>query len=143
MDDMESLSTKLRRIARLYTMSLSGLLTGFDIDKYFDVLLILARQNGPVTQKQLAADMHIDKSRIVAMLRYLQQKQYIEIEKNPRDRREHFVKLSVKGEKSIPVIRKALVKNDRIISSNIDKTEFENCLSTLSMIEKSLSKAVY
>ena len=142
-DDMESLSTKLRRIARLYTMSLSGLLTGFDIDKYFDVLLILARQNGPVTQKQLAAGMHIDKSRIVAMLKYLQQKQYVEIEKNPRDRREHFVKLSVKGAASIPLIREALVKNDRIISSDINETEFNNCLSALSTIEKSLTKAVY
>ncbi len=142
MEDIESFSTKLRRIARLYTISLSNLLTNFDINKYFDVLLILARQNQPVTQKQLAASMHIDKSRIVAMLRYLQQKQYVDIEKNPKDRREHFVKLSAKGAKSIPLINEALIENDRIISGNIQENEFERCLFTLSVIEKSLIDVV-
>lgn len=142
MEDIESFSTKLRRIARLYTISLSNLLNNFDINKYFDVLLILARQNQPVTQKQLAASMHIDKSRIVAMLRYLQQKQYVDIEKNPMDRRQHFVKLSAKGAKSIPLINEALIENDRIISSNIKENEFESCLFTLSIIEKSLINVV-
>jgi len=142
MEDIESFSTKLRRIARLYTISLSNLLNNFDINKYFDVLLILARQNQPVTQKQLAASMHIDKSRIVAMLRYLQQKQYVDIEKNPNDRRQHFVKLSTKGAKSIPLINEALIENDRIICRNIKENEFESCLFTLSIIEKSLINVV-
>jgi len=138
MESNENISKILNRIARLYTNSLSQFLAGLDIDRYFDVLLILSVQCEPVTQKTLAVLMHIDKSRIVTILDYLNQKGYILVEQNPKDRREHFISLSDKGRSSIPSIKDAVRKNDDLMACGIRQNVFAKCLETLSVMETNL-----
>lgn len=134
----ETISKKLRRIAKLYTTSLSQLLNDLDINRYFDVLLTLSVQPGPVTQKALAALMHLDKTRMVSILNYLNQRGYTSIQKNPKDRREHFISLSAKGSDSIPAIKNAISKNDDLMLMGIRNDVFAQCLQTLSVIESNL-----
>ncbi|MES2113384.1 MAG: MarR family transcriptional regulator [Bacteroidota bacterium] len=142
MESNENISKILHRIARLYTNSLSQLLAGLDIDRYFDVLLTLSAQCEPVTQKTLAALMHIDKSRIVTILDYLNQKGYILVEQNPKDRRKHFISLSEKGRSNIPSIKDAVRKNDDLMVCGIRQNVFANCLETLSVMETNLKHAI-
>lgn len=136
--DNETISKKLRRIAKLYTDSLSRLLSELDINRYFDVLLTLSAQPEPVTQKSLAALMHFDKTRMVSILNYLDQKGYTSIQKNPKDRREHFISLSAKGSGSIPAIKDAIRKNDERMLLGIYEAEFNDCLKILTAIEVNL-----
>jgi DNA-binding MarR family transcriptional regulator len=141
LDGNESLSKKLRRIAGMYTTALANSLMEFDIDRYFDVLLILSEQSELLTQKRLAEVMHIDKSRIVTILYYLSQKGYVRIEKNPKDRREHFVLLTDKGNLSIPLIKAAIKKNNKLSTMGLSAADFNKCLTMLSIIEKNLKRA--
>ena len=138
----ETISKKLRRIAKLYTDSLSLQLRELDINRYFDVLLTLSAQSEPVTQKKLAALMHIDKTRMVSIVNYLNQKGYTFIQKNPKDRREHFISLSAKGLGSIPAIKNGIRITDNMMVADIREEEFCGCLNTLKAIEINLGKAI-
>lgn len=137
----ETISKKLRRIAKLYTDSMSRQLKDLDINRYFDVLLTLSAQSEPTTQKKLAALMHIDKTRMVSIVNYLNQKGYTFIEKNPKDRREHFISLSAKGSGSIPAIKDAIRITDNLMVTDIRDEEFCGCLNTLKAMETNLRKS--
>lgn len=137
-DSSESLSRKLRRIANLYTAALANSLADFNINRYFDILIIIAEHHERPTQKKLAEIMHVDKSRMAAILSYLSQKGHVHIEKNPNDRREHFISLTDMGKASIPLIRSAIMETDSLIKTGLNESDFNTCLVTLSTIEQNL-----
>ncbi|ASU34890.1 MarR family winged helix-turn-helix transcriptional regulator [Mucilaginibacter xinganensis] len=138
----ESISSQLKRIARLYTRRLSVDLTNLKINGYYEVLLTLYDQKEFLTQKKLSMLLHIDKSRMVNIIYYLTQKGYTYVEQNKLDRREHFVFLSNKGEDIIPLIKSAVLKNNLLLRAGITENEFDSFMTVLSMVENNLLTAL-
>jgi DNA-binding MarR family transcriptional regulator len=91
MKHVQLISRSLRQINNLYKKMLTKELSAFQLDHHFEALLMLAIQDRPVTQNQLAELLQVDKSRVVSIIAYLEQRNLITIEKNPADRREHYI----------------------------------------------------
>ena len=87
----------LRHIGNLYLKVVSRELCGLELSNYFDFLITIDRLEGTLTQKQLASLTYTNKSGMVAILDFLVQKGFINVEQNPADRRENLISLSRKG----------------------------------------------
>ena len=74
------------------------------IDRYHYVLVLIDFHDENLSQKALAEILHIDKSYMVNILDYLEEKGYVLREKNPYDRREQLIRLTAKAQKDIPII---------------------------------------
>jgi hypothetical protein len=57
----QPISRNLRQIDYLYTKRLTSELSAIRVNNHFEVLLILAKQEQPLTQNQLAMLLQIDK----------------------------------------------------------------------------------
>ncbi|XHR96185.1 MarR family winged helix-turn-helix transcriptional regulator [Mucilaginibacter sp. UC70_90] len=91
MENIHLLSQNLRLINYFYTRSLAKELSAMKVGYHFEVLLILARQEQPLTQNQLAELLHIDKSRVANIVSSLQEKKLVTVKTNPADRRQHHI----------------------------------------------------
>lgn len=88
--DKEALSMKLAAIGKKYFGILTYSATDKTIDRYQSVFLVVVKSGG-VSQQKLAKMIDVDKSTIVRMVDYLQEKGLVERTDNPDDRREHIV----------------------------------------------------
>ena len=88
--DKEALSMKLAAIGKKYFGILTYNATDKTIDRYQSVFLVVVKSGG-VSQQKLANMIDVDKSTIVRMVDYLQEKGLVERTVNPDDRREHIV----------------------------------------------------
>jgi DNA-binding MarR family transcriptional regulator len=134
------LSKNLRRLSRLYTRTIARELPVFQPEYFADILLFLSSRTNPATQKELADYLQVDKSRMVIMIEELTRQEYVFIERNPKDRREHFVFLTEQGELLVPIIRSAIDKVDAVLYKELNK-DLLNCFhSTLLKMEQNLTQ---
>jgi MarR family transcriptional regulator, transcriptional regulator for hemolysin len=91
-----------------YLGAITKLLEDLSIDRYFYVLVILNEQKEVITQQKLADLFNTDKTHMVSILDYLDEKKMLKRVVNPKDRREHILKLTSKGKKAVPQIKKAI-----------------------------------
>jgi DNA-binding MarR family transcriptional regulator len=94
-------------LSKLYYGILTKSLDKLEIDRYFAVLLFLSH-NKNCCQQVVCDSLKIDKAAMVKVLDYLSKADYIQRKTNPKDRREHFIVLSKKGEKQTKEIQKAV-----------------------------------
>ncbi|OKS87320.1 hypothetical protein RG47T_2781 [Mucilaginibacter polytrichastri] len=115
-------------------------LSAFELDHHFEALLMLGIQDHPVTQNQLAELLQVDKSRVVSIIAYLEQKKLIKIEKNPADRREHYVHLSSDAVSSIPYIERSVEKINELAEFGIEDEKLATFFEVSEMIQQNLLK---
>lgn len=132
------LSKNLRRLSTLYTRTITRELPVFQPKYFIDILLFLSSRTSPATQKELADFLQVDKSRVVIMIDELTRQEYIFTQRNPKDRREHFVFLTGQGNLLVPIIRSAIYKVDAVLYKEFNK-DLLNCFhSTLLKMEQNL-----
>lgn len=111
---LEPLANPFIAVSKRYLSSLSKMVAQLSIDRYHYVLILIDSHDEHLTQKALAETLHIDKSYMVTILDYLEEKGYVMREKNPQDRREQLIRLTSLAQNCIPIIRDAIeVLNDR------------------------------
>lgn len=71
------------------------------------MLLMIADNQGQLTQKKIAEIAGKDKSHMVSIIDTLTEKGYVYREVNPGDRRQQLIKITAKAEKELPVIRES------------------------------------
>lgn len=134
------LSKNLRRLSRLYTRTIARELPVFQPEYFIEILLFLSSRTSPATQKELADFLQVDKSRVVIMIDELTRQEYVFTERNPKDRREHFVFLTDQGDLLVPIIRGAIDKVDAVLYKELNK-DLLNCFhSTLLKMEQNLTQ---
>lgn len=121
MENIHLLSQNLRLINYFYTRSLAKELSAMKVGYHFEVLLILARQEQPLTQNQLAELLHIDKSRVANIVSSLQEKKLVTVKTNPADRRQHHISLSPDSFQSIPRIERKIQQINEKVHMGISK----------------------
>jgi len=115
-------------------------LSAFQLDHHFEALLMLAIQDRPVTQNQLAELLQVDKSRVVSIIAYLEQRNLITIEKNPADRREHYIHLSPDAVSSIPHIERSVEKINELAEFGIEHEKLATFFEVSELIQQNLLK---
>jgi len=123
MEQVQLLSRNLRRVKQLYNRILLRELGTFGLDQHFEALLIIAEQEKPLTQNNLAELLQMDKSRIVSIVYDLGKKHLITVKTNPSDRREHYITLSTKGKGAIPVIEDVIKKVNDMANEGLSEDQ--------------------
>lgn len=140
MKHVQLISRSLRQINNLYKKMLTKELSAFQLDHHFEALLMLAIQDRPVTQNQLAELLQVDKSRVVSIIAYLEQRNLITIEKNPADRREHYIHLSPDAVSSIPHIERSVEKINELAEFGIEHEKLATFFEVSELIQQNLLK---
>lgn len=136
------LSKELRRLSKLYTKAIAKELPVPHTEYLAELMLILSTREQGITQKELTKYMQVDKSRMVVMIEELNKLEYVFIEKNPADRREHFVYLTEQGQQLVPGIQKAIDKVNQQIRRKLDPAGLRQFYVTISQMEQNLLNQV-
>jgi len=131
---IEPLANPFIAVSKKYLSALSKMVPQLPIDRYHYVLLLIDSHDRNLTQKALSEILHIDKSYMVTILDYLEEKGYVKREKNPQDRREQLIRLTSSAKSSLPIIRAAIKELNAIAFQNIcdsNKLLFTELLTTI------------
>jgi len=131
---LEPLANPFIAVSKKYLSTLSKMVAQLSIDRYHYVLILIDSHDENLTQKALAEILHIDKSYMATILDYLEEKGYVTREKNPHDRREQMIQLTLLAQSCIPIIREAIQKlNERAFHNicNSNKQLFNEVLTTI------------
>ena len=142
MKSVQLISQRLKRINHLYTKLISKELSAFELGHHFEVLLLLATQEKPVTQNKLAELLQVDKSRMAVIVFELEKRGMMEISVNPNDRREHYVSLSPSAVTSIPHIELSVEKINQLAEAGIEQQKLMTFFEVSEMIQQNLVKKV-
>lgn len=92
------------------------------VSRYYFPLYLIGKNSGKICQQQLANTLLMDKVSLVRILDNLTEEGFIERKVNPKDRRQHLLHVTEKGEMWIPSIEQALCEADeqfyRLIPEN-------------------------
>lgn len=134
------IGTQALILSKLYYGALSKSLGNLEIERYYSVLFFLHHHQN-VCQQVVCDHLKIDKTAMVKVLDYLSKAGYIERKTNPKDRREHFICLSKKGEKQTEKIVKSFNSIDEKAFeavSDSDKKTFIKVMNAVSLNLNSL-----
>jgi MarR family transcriptional regulator for hemolysin len=134
----EPLAQALTTVTKRYLYGLSKSLLHLSIDRYHYVLVLIDTHHEALSQKALAELLHIDKSYMVSMLDYLGENGYIIREKNPNDRREQLIKLTLKARTDLPVIKGAIEELNNRALKNINAADKIIFMEVLHSIQDNL-----
>ncbi len=140
MKNTELLSQNLRLINYFYTRNISRELSSIKADHHFEVLLMLAKQKQPITQNQLAALLHIDKSRVAHIIFSMEENQVVMVRTNPDDRRQHLISLSPTALKTIPYIEKKVKEVNELANTGISEEKLSVFIEVAEAMMQNLTK---
>jgi DNA-binding MarR family transcriptional regulator len=137
------LGTKTLILSKLYYGVLSKKLEQLDTERYYSILYYISQNNGCSCQQDICDNLHIDKTAMVKILDSLGKAGLIERKVNPKDRREHFISLSKKGEKQTKEITKTFSTLDKHLFNSVsekDRNTFNAVLERLTENLKEIPK---
>lgn len=135
---LEPLANPFIAVSKKYLSALAKLVTQLSIDRYHYVLILIDSHKGNLTQKALAEILHIDKSYMVTILDYLEERDMVMRKKNPEDRREQLIKLTSRAENCLPVIRDAIRELNERAFQNISESNKQLFNEVLTSIQFNL-----
>jgi DNA-binding MarR family transcriptional regulator len=98
-------------------------------------VLLAASSVKPLTQKQIARHLGLNQNAMVLLLDKLERNGHVRRRRNPDNRREQFVRLTVKGESAVGALLENRTKHHRTIlaplGDDLIKTVFEAARSVL------------
>ncbi len=135
----EPLSKEFAELSKIFYGVVSNKLQGLEIDRYYYTLVLIKEGNGKITQKDLSGQICSDKVFVVKILDYLSDKGMVKRQINEKDRREHFIMITPKGEKLIPVIAKAFNEANDIAFKGLTKNEQSFFYKALCLMKENLA----
>ena len=128
------IGTKTMILSKLYYGVMSKNLEKLDTERYFAILYYIQNNNGCCCQQDICDSLYVDKTAMVKILDVLTKTGFIERKVNPKDRRQHYISLSKKGEKQTKEISKSFGALDKQMFDHIsekDKLIFKTVLKQL------------
>jgi DNA-binding MarR family transcriptional regulator len=95
-------------LAKLFAGAMGQKLSDIDLDKYFRVLVVVEQSKETLTQQNLSDYFKTSKVSMVRIIDHLTKKKYLRRKTNAKDRREHFLILTEKSKRELPLIKHAL-----------------------------------
>lgn len=109
------------------------------VDRYYMVVQVLEREEEPFTQQSLGNFLNVDKVTMVRIIDHLTNRGIIERVNNPKDRREKFIRLTEKGEKSLKEINKTISEINEIAMDGFSASEKTQLYDMLERMQQNLS----
>jgi DNA-binding MarR family transcriptional regulator len=111
-----------------------------DIDRYYYALVLIGRQDGIITQQELALLLDSDKVSIVRIVNYLSEKGYVKRMLKTDDRRKHRLVLTEKGKLAIPEIKKSFAALNEVVLSGLEKTQIAELTQSITYIKRNITQ---
>ncbi|MCC6185626.1 MAG: MarR family transcriptional regulator [Chitinophagaceae bacterium] len=125
-------------LAKSYFGALTKRLEHHEIERYYSVLILIDKTEHPCTQQFICSQLKIDKVSMVRILDYLSQKDFIEKQLNPADRREHFIVLKKKAVKILPELYVAIEELNSAAMKGIPADEQKVLLAQIATMHSNL-----
>lgn len=133
------LGRHLAILSKVYVGALTKKLEELDIERHYSLLIVL-HHKPDCNQKCLTEILKIDKASLVRVIDYLSKKGYVKRTVNPSDRREHFIRLTAKAQRDIPVITKAVQDLNNILLKGFSRENVELFYNMLRDAQENLNK---
>jgi DNA-binding MarR family transcriptional regulator len=115
----------LGRLGREARRQFTQVLSAWELHPSHYGILLLLEAIGQASQQHLAQVLTIDRANMVALLDVLEQREFIERQTDPLDRRRHIVKLTAIGHVELQQIRQAREEVDEAFFAGLDGQEQE------------------
>jgi len=134
----QPLGRMLTMLGKGYLNLLRFRLQHLDIDRYYYALVLIERQDGIITQQELAVLLDSDKVSIVRIVDYLSGKGYVKRMRKTDDRRKHSLHLTAKGKQAIPEIKKSFSDLNKIVLNGLENNQISDLTQTISRIKRNI-----
>lgn len=132
------LGTIFTLITKKYVSSLYKDLEGMPIDRYFSVLILIDKEQRPLTQQYISDELGFDKTAMVRMMDYLMQEGMVEKHVNPENRREYLVSLTAKSKKVLPEIKQTVCDLNKKAFVGVGVSEMKMFFDVLDKLNENL-----
>jgi len=129
--------TKAFILSKLYYGVLSKTLEDLDVERYYSILHFIYNNSG-CTQQHICNNLFIDKTAMVKVIDYLIEAEFVQRQKNPEDRREHFITLTKKGIKQTSEIVSSFAALDEEIFTGVSDKEKQTFINILYKVSGNL-----
>src|ERR1700741_4491069 len=127
-------------LTKMYYGALTKRLSELDIDRHYSVLIFITHCEKKCTQQFISDALRIDKASMVRVIDHLVKKGYLVRATNPADRREHWMELTAKAKKTVPVIQKEIKELNKIAMQGFTKAEKKTFMNLLPLMYENLGK---
>jgi MarR family transcriptional regulator for hemolysin len=135
---VEPISRKLIRLGKLYLSVLARNTAHLDVKRYHFILSLIYYHDGQLTQNALAQILDKDKSAMVSILNLLTAKGFVYRESNPKDRREHLLRVTEKAKLAVPQIVETFENINTDITKGISAHEMKIFESVLQKMQTNI-----
>jgi len=118
-------------ITKQYLSVLGRKLQHLPIKRYYYAFWVIAKNDGAITQTDLAGILGADKVIIVRIVDYLSEKKFIERKENPEDRRSHLLGITETGKQHVKDVEKALSETDDELLNTLPQERKNDFISDL------------
>ena len=107
-------------LTKKYVNVFSAKLNDLPIERYFYPFWIVSQNDGIINSKILAESLQIDKVLVVRILKYLEEKNFVERRMHPIDKRSFLIYVTPLGKKHTKTIEKAMIETDQEFTNYLD-----------------------
>ena len=107
-------------LTKKYINVFSAKLNDLPIERYFYPFWIVSQNDGIINSKILAESLQIDKVLVVRILKYLEEKNFVERRMHPIDKRSFLIYVTPLGKKHTKTIEKAMIETDQEFTNYLD-----------------------
>jgi DNA-binding MarR family transcriptional regulator len=134
----EPLIYQMVQITKKYLSAFASLAKDIPLERYHYALLLIDEHQEKLTQKELAKLLQVDKSFIVSMIDYLASNELVCRETNCDDRRQHFLILTEKATKIIPMINQVYKSLNKQAFAGIEKDKINQFFEVIKDLQNNL-----
>ena len=134
----------MRRLYDIFSKDVEKIYEDHELEfetKYFTLFYLVSKRNG-VSIMEIAEELSLTHPAIIHLAKELEKKGYIESIKSPDDNRKRLLKLSRKGQKSLPAFEKVWKKIEEL-NKQLFQLQQNNLLQSLEEMEKLLDEKSY
>jgi len=136
----QPLGRLLSMLGKGYLNLLRFRLQHLDIDRNYYALVLIERQDGIISQQELAVLLDSDKVSIVRIVDYLSEKGYVKRMRKTDDKRKHSLLLTEKGKLAIPEIKKSFSELNEIVLNGLENNQISDLTVTIGRIKQNITQ---
>jgi len=132
----------LSGLGKGYLHLLRTKLKHLDIDRNYYALVLIDKQDGSITQQELALKLDTNKVSIVRVIDYLSEKGYVQRIRKTDDHRKYSLVLTNKAKQALPEIKKSFDEINEIALSGLNLSQVSELTETIKKIKNNIKENI-
>jgi DNA-binding MarR family transcriptional regulator len=134
----EEFSLEIKLANKSYQQYLYKSLTRMDVPNHYQIILLLSRFGGKLSQKLLCVHLNIERPNMAAIIDSLVEKGYVTRAVNYKDRRGRLIVLTPKADGIVEMLANTFEHFEAHVTHEIKWQDMYNCLRVLRTINHNL-----